>query len=253
MHSIYSVNFKCMYIYVLHYAGSYWIWPSADRSRSGLALWRLSDQCGFRIDGSALCQGSRKVRHNQFCNHFKRNRFTKKYIYAEAKANGFVSARTMSCNRTRACKRRTLPNGFRIPSTKRDPNTMTLRCCVWRRRLRSTLTFGRPACAPMPRCRGRLRWPRDSDVWNMVRSYGRRIVDRNWKKTRRKNSDQATTSAELMKVQLSNVDKTICDETYRSMKSMHDGVIESQFCAGELAGKKDTCQGDSGGPLQVIA
>lgn len=59
------------------------------------------------------------------------------------------------------------------------------------------------------------------------------------------------TSAELMKVQLSNVKKSICDDTYKSMKAMHSGVIASQFCAGELAGKRDTCQGDSGGPLQV--
>lgn len=28
-------------------------------------------------------------------------------------------------------------------------------------------------------------------------------------------------------------------------------MIPRQFCAGEMAGKKDTCQGDSGGPLQV--
>lgn len=64
-------------------------------------------------------------------------------------------------------------------------------------------------------------------------------------------SDHEATSAELMKVQLNNVEKTTCDETYKSYKAMHDGVIASQFCAGELAGKKDTCQGDSGGPLQV--
>lgn len=32
---------------------------------------------------------------------------------------------------------------------------------------------------------------------------------------------------------------------------MKEGVLKSQFCAGEMAGKKDTCQGDSGGPLQV--
>lgn len=32
---------------------------------------------------------------------------------------------------------------------------------------------------------------------------------------------------------------------------MTDGIVSSQFCAGELAGRKDTCQGDSGGPLQV--
>lgn len=63
--------------------------------------------------------------------------------------------------------------------------------------------------------------------------------------------DTEPTSSELMKVQLSNVKKSICDETYKTMRAMHGGVISSQFCAGELAGKKDTCQGDSGGPLQV--
>lgn len=63
--------------------------------------------------------------------------------------------------------------------------------------------------------------------------------------------DKSSTSPELMKVQLSNVRKSICDHAYKTMKAMHSGVIASQFCAGELAGKKDTCHGDSGGPLQV--
>lgn len=39
---------------------------------------------------------------------------------------------------------------------------------------------------------------------------------------------------------------------FQTFKAMTEGVLPSQFCAGEMAGKKDTCQGDSGGPLQVI-
>lgn len=38
----------------------------------------------------------------------------------------------------------------------------------------------------------------------------------------------------------------------KSNKALSAGVKDSQFCAGEMAGKKDTCQGDSGGPLQIV-
>lgn len=58
-------------------------------------------------------------------------------------------------------------------------------------------------------------------------------------------------SVDLMKVQLSNVKDSDCHETYKTFRPMNHGVLKSQFCAGEMLGKKDTCQGDSGGPLQV--
>lgn len=59
-------------------------------------------------------------------------------------------------------------------------------------------------------------------------------------------------SVDLMKVQLSNVKDSDCHETYKTFRPMTQGVLRSQFCAGEMLGKKDTCQGDSGGPLTVL-
>lgn len=59
-------------------------------------------------------------------------------------------------------------------------------------------------------------------------------------------------SIDLMKVQLSNIKDSDCHETYKTFRAMNEGVLKSQFCAGEMLGKKDTCQGDSGGPLQVF-
>ena len=83
-------------------------------------------------------------------------------------------------------------------------------------------------------------------------------------------SDATDGSSELMKVQLSNISTSVCHDVYKVMclscsrrmmfylftsqnnRAMTEGVLPSQFCAGEMAGKKDTCQGDSGGPLQVF-
>lgn len=31
------------------------------------------------------------------------------------------------------------------------------------------------------------------------------------------------------------------------------GISESQYCARDIDGKRDSCQGDSGGPLQIIS
>lgn len=58
-------------------------------------------------------------------------------------------------------------------------------------------------------------------------------------------------SSDLMKVQLNNIENTVCHDTYKTFRAMDKGVLSSQFCAGEMLGKKDTCQGDSGGGVQV--
>ncbi|KAG5679819.1 hypothetical protein PVAND_009357 [Polypedilum vanderplanki] len=59
-------------------------------------------------------------------------------------------------------------------------------------------------------------------------------------------------SPHLMKVLLSYVDRATCVATYQSYKLLKNGIIDSQFCAGERKGNKDSCQGDSGGPLQIV-
>ncbi|CAO1404264.1 unnamed protein product [Diamesa serratosioi] len=66
-----------------------------------------------------------------------------------------------------------------------------------------------------------------------------------------------------MKVLLSNIDRKVCKQTYQTYKLLKNGIIESQFCAGELEGKKmiftqyflfifSSCYGDSGSSLQIV-
>lgn len=53
----------------------------------------------------------------------------------------------------------------------------------------------------------------------------------------------------LRKVNLDIINQTVCQSSYRKERRLPQGIIDEQFCAGVLAGGKDTCQGDSGGPL----
>ncbi|XP_070500853.1 serine protease snake-like [Chironomus tepperi] len=46
----------------------------------------------------------------------------------------------------------------------------------------------------------------------------------------------------LMKVVLNYVDRTTCVRTYQSYKQLTNGIIDSQFCAGEKGGNKDACE-----------
>ncbi|GBP39274.1 Serine protease snake [Eumeta japonica] len=57
----------------------------------------------------------------------------------------------------------------------------------------------------------------------------------------------------LQKVSLDLVSNQNCDQLLVDDRDRNwaDGVADTQLCAGELRGGKDTCQGDSGGPLQV--
>ncbi|XP_063706429.1 serine protease snake-like [Culicoides brevitarsis] len=65
-------------------------------------------------------------------------------------------------------------------------------------------------------------------------------------------SSDGPTSEHLMKVSLSNYPRNECEKTYKDNAGMPQGLLESQFCAGEVAGGKDSCQGDSGGAIQVV-
>lgn len=61
-------------------------------------------------------------------------------------------------------------------------------------------------------------------------------------------------SNELKKVDLSLLENDYCDSLLYSIRNRKwQGMAESQMCAGELRGGKDTCQGDSGSPLQVVS
>ncbi|KAK6639074.1 hypothetical protein RUM43_007344 [Polyplax serrata] len=60
----------------------------------------------------------------------------------------------------------------------------------------------------------------------------------------------------LQKVVLSIVDNKTCNRLYKvnvKTEVLSRGIVDSQLCAGELSGGKDTCQGDSGGPLSITS
>lgn len=57
-------------------------------------------------------------------------------------------------------------------------------------------------------------------------------------------SEQGSISDVLREVAITVYDGSYCKFTTDSIKNW-----DSQICAGDLSGKKDTCQGDSGGPL----
>ncbi|KAL0809013.1 hypothetical protein ABMA28_012661, partial [Loxostege sticticalis] len=66
--------------------------------------------------------------------------------------------------------------------------------------------------------------------------------------------DTRQTSKELHKVSLSLLNNNYCDQLLVSSRNrLWRGFQDSQMCAGELRGGKDTCQGDSGSPLQVVS
>ncbi|XP_031623197.1 serine protease snake-like [Contarinia nasturtii] len=65
-------------------------------------------------------------------------------------------------------------------------------------------------------------------------------------------NDHSIGSSHLLKVQLKKFTLNICQRAYKADRFMKRSVIESQLCAGDLTGSKDTCQGDSGGPLQIV-
>lgn len=66
-----------------------------------------------------------------------------------------------------------------------------------------------------------------------------------------------TTSTKLLKADVETVPLSKCNETFmndtrtRDLLPFLNGIDESQYCAHDPMGKKDSCQGDSGGPLHT--
>ncbi|XP_060850647.1 venom protease-like [Rhopalosiphum padi] len=61
-------------------------------------------------------------------------------------------------------------------------------------------------------------------------------------------------SSDLLKVVLDVIPGNQCKSNYASAakSQLPSGILdESQMCAGDVKGEKDTCAGDSGGPLQI--
>lgn len=63
--------------------------------------------------------------------------------------------------------------------------------------------------------------------------------------------DHGDKSDELLKVSLNIYGNQVCQQGYANSRQLRKGIMESQLCAGSVAGGQDTCQGDSGGPLQI--
>ncbi|KAG4075686.1 hypothetical protein HA402_003511 [Bradysia odoriphaga] len=56
---------------------------------------------------------------------------------------------------------------------------------------------------------------------------------------------------ELLKAELKLFSNEECAAAYQNERSLTNGIVDSQLCAGDSTGMKDTCQGDSGGPISV--
>ncbi|XP_058812944.1 serine protease snake-like isoform X2 [Topomyia yanbarensis] len=63
--------------------------------------------------------------------------------------------------------------------------------------------------------------------------------------------DHGDKSDELLKVSLNIYDNEVCGRGYVNSRQLKKGIMQTQMCAGNAQGGKDTCQGDSGGPLQI--
>ncbi|XP_063363951.1 serine protease persephone-like [Cydia amplana] len=59
----------------------------------------------------------------------------------------------------------------------------------------------------------------------------------------------------LLKANVTIVARSKCSESYTSTKwrKLPNGISDTQVCAGDPDGLRDTCQGDSGGPLQSLS
>ncbi|XP_053947022.1 serine protease snake [Anastrepha ludens] len=73
------------------------------------------------------------------------------------------------------------------------------------------------------------------------------VVATGWGRTEFRGSQ----SDNLQKVELSMISQNLCKKFYKKERRLPSGIKDEQFCAGHMAGGKDTCQGDSGGPLHV--
>ncbi|XP_055851506.1 serine protease snake-like [Episyrphus balteatus] len=56
-------------------------------------------------------------------------------------------------------------------------------------------------------------------------------------------------SEHLLKVNLTIFPSEYCAPFFKRQRKFKSGLTDSQICAGDRDGNKDTCQGDSGGPL----
>lgn len=58
--------------------------------------------------------------------------------------------------------------------------------------------------------------------------------------------DRGRPSNELLKVQLQIISNERCNSFYQRFQALKDGIVDTQFCAGDDFEEKDTCNGDSG-------
>ena len=49
-------------------------------------------------------------------------------------------------------------------------------------------------------------------------------------------------SESLLKASLDIFDNKVCVDAYGTERTLKNGIIDSQLCAGDLTGERDTCQ-----------
>lgn len=75
------------------------------------------------------------------------------------------------------------------------------------------------------------------------------LIITGWGKT---SNTRDVKSTLLLKANVSVVARRKCSESYTNWRKLPDGIADTQICAGDPQGLRDTCQGDSGGPLQGL-
>lgn len=87
---------------------------------------------------------------------------------------------------------------------------------------------------------------RPACLWQSEEFVSNRVNAAGWGRT-----EQGSPSDELLKVSLDIIDNQECKSLMRQGGFRTFNISDTQMCAGDKKGGKDTCSGDSGGPIMI--